>query len=99
METIIYLNVDEENIRIRGGYLNFTGREGDEEASKHSINLLAVQRYKFLNGTLTVYFMREEIERQVVERHTIGSEESTLINIDLEYDDDGDDGHEDEWKA
>lgn len=100
MEIIVYLNVAESSIWIRDGYLNFTGREGDDEASKHSINLLSVQRYKFLNDVLTVYFKEEDQpEWRAVEHHPLGEEETTLIDIEIDLDDDDEGDEGDEWKA
>ena len=75
METIVYLNVDENSIWIRDGYLNFVGREGDEEAHKHSLNLSSIRRYKFLNDTLTVIFKeKDERKEEKPQRYIIDEE-------------------------
>lgn len=60
METIEYLNVDEKSIWTRDGFLHFIGREGDEEAQTHHLNLSGIKRWKFANDTLTVVFFPEE---------------------------------------
>lgn len=60
METIVYLNVDEKSIYTQFGFLHFTGREGDEEAQRHHLNLTGIKRWKFLNDTLTVVFFPDD---------------------------------------
>jgi len=61
-EIVTYLNV--EGVQVANGWLHFSGREGDEEAQDHHLNLDRVQRYKLFKGTLTVYFLLEKEEEE-----------------------------------
>ncbi len=84
-EIIVYYNV--EKMWSTNGWLHFSGKEGEEEAQTHSLNLNRIQRYKLLSGTLTVYFLSEEEDEL--------SEIQEFLNRDGDLDID-DDEEEDE---
>ena len=55
---ITFYNV--EKMWSADGWLHFGGKEGEEEAKSHSLNLRAIRRYTLSEGTLVVYFKDED---------------------------------------
>ncbi len=87
-EVIVYYNV--EKMWSTNGWLHFSGKEGEEEAQSHSLNLDRIQRYKLLSGTLTVYFLSEEEEEEDQ------LPDSRNGDLDIDNDEDQDDEEKDE---